>query len=374
MTKPQYTNQKEEEFVSFINRLGNSRKDIVIFAPSYHSAKIIIPILKKLQLQRIRVELIVSNPELYKLFVKHYKHLYCYIHDTTIIRNTVRLWNVYSILQEINILHKYKRKVHFKRGANVLYFSLDFADRDFYLLKYLNDGNTNSLFYVKSSALVPTTKVDSFKNTVRQSAYRMLYGNELRYVKYGKKYFNRIGESFVAKSLIVDAYSKNISALIKEKINTIPLDPNIQVLYLDSPFEYSPGFESESVHKIKIKVLEELNKYAGSIESVGVKYHPWHITSRNFLNYGLEIPSYIPAEFISLKNCKTVISIVSLSLSQEFIGDREGICLVYLLHWSNKKIRDEYAQQMYDINPNLHFPKNFSEYSTLLKSLFNNGK
>jgi len=319
-----------------------------------------------------KVELFVSNPELYKLYATHYSALYSYIHDLTRKDNPVKIHNMSSILYEAYILHKYRKTIMYRTNSNVLYFTLDFVNRDYHILKHLSKNPDNKIFYIKNAKLLDTIRAASIQNKLRVLVYRLLYGKDINLVKYGKKYFTRINDEFVMNTKVVDAHSLNVANHLQKPLNSIPIPKGVRILYFDSPFENSPDFESKQIHTLKIETLIEINKHVESIEKVAIKYHPWHITSSEFLKYGREIPSYIPAELVSLNSCEVVISFVSLSLSAEIIGTRHGICLIFLLPWSDNEIRDQYYGQMQTINPRLLYPKTISELSTVLERLTTN--
>ncbi len=364
---------KEIEIKEFYKHLIISKKDIIIFSTSYPSTRFIIPLLQKLSKEKINIELIVFNDDLYKLYTKYYFNLYTKI---VCIANTnnkkstnlfQKIWN--NIFLEKLLLHKLKNKIHYTSNVNVIFFAIDFIYRDFYLLKYLKRIKNNQLFLIKIGYLIKAKKNTSIKNII----FQFLYGKEINLVKAGKVVFTRIKKEFLSEITLINIALKNINDLLEINIRKISLNKNIKIVYFDTTLENTPYLDYKDVINKKEKILKILLNNVKNKDEIGIKLHP--ISSqeqeREFLKYGNIIPSYIPSEFLSFQNCKLVVSYISHSLDKNYLKHTQGVSIIHIFNWSNKEVENNYKKYMFDINPDLFFPKTINEFDKIIKNIIN---
>lgn len=359
----------EIDFREFHQSLINSSKNIIIFSPSYPSVRVIVPLLHELKKKEVNVEIIVSNNDLYKLYTRHYAHLYNYIINIAKHSNIVFVKRIWSIIIEKILLNKLKWQIHYYSNANILFFCLDFVSRDFYLIKFLKRQKDNQVYLVKIGVLAKVHPEDSLKGKIKTSILRLLYGKELLLVKWGNKVLTRIKDSFISDINVVDIYLKDVEELLGISCKRIPIDKDIKIVFFDSPIEYTLDFDAEETIIEKLNILEVINKYLNSKKELGIKFHPSHKATREMLKYGVEIQSYIPAELISIDKCKQVISIVSVSLAKNFLKNIPGICLINLFNWRNHDLKMQFKEQMRSINPDLYFPESVDEFDGIFKKI-----
>jgi hypothetical protein len=361
------------DFQEFYRSIIDSKKNVVIFSPSYPSVKFIIPFLQELKKNNINVELIVANDNLLNFYTKHYTNLYTHIVNINEYENVISIKRVWSLIVEKIVIKKLQNRIQYFSNSHVLFFSLDFVSRDFYLIRYLKKIKSNQLYLIVMGVLNSALPINSFKGLINLSMFRLIYGKELSLVKFGDSIFTRIKRDFFSDIKVVDVFPNNIANILDIPLNKISISQEIKVIYLDAPLEVLPDFEDKKqILETKLNLIKFVYSFLNSKFELGIKFHPGYKSNNEMLKYGVEIPSYIPSEFISLSNCRLVISPISLTLDKAYLASTPAVCLINLITWKYPKDKCEYFNLMNFINPELIFPESLDEFGEILKKILPN--
>lgn len=358
----------ENNIKNFFESFAAPYKKVVIFFQGYPSAQVVVPLLKDLNRREIDVELIVSSNDLYKFSEEYLKNYFKHIINISKpqSKSKSRLENYFNLALEKIKLYNYKRQIHYCTNANVLFFSRDFALREYCLLNYLKKQQSNSIYYFQLGKLGFVTLEVSLKSKILIFILRLIYGKDLSMVNRSNSISTRIKSDFFKGVKYCKAVPDDLKACYGITPSFITISENIKVMYFDQSWS-TVGY----LNRNKIDILEIINNKLKYKYMLGIKYHPGN-ENYDLSRYGQIIPSYIPAEFISVNNCKAVVSFASWTLSKAYIKNIPGISLLYLLNINDKVLESDYRNKMEIINKDLYFPKSLDEFSEILDNILSN--
>ena len=360
--------EQKQDFDLFYRDFSEKNKRIIIICTSYPSVQIVISLLEAFKNDKNKIELFVSNDDLYRFYKQYFKGYYSHIINYN--KKSIcykKIYDIPGIILEKIYLIGLKKRIHYTQNANVLFFSWDFVNRNFYLLSYLKKKD-NKLFNIKIGELGPGFYETSIKGKVKEKISQLLYGKEISLLKkINNSKFLRINDSFLSDVSIFNVDFKKIKTVFKTN-QIMKIENNIKIIYFDTP-EVS---NSNILKELKIHLLKILNIYVNSKNEIGIKQHPGRKINRHILKFGVEIQSTLPSELIDYSGCKLAIGFGSYTLSKSNINDIPGICLTYLAKW-DKNLERSIIKQMKSINENLYYPKSVEELDNKIKEILING-
>ncbi|MCC9061744.1 hypothetical protein [Flavobacterium piscisymbiosum] len=259
-------------------------------------------------------------------------------------------------------------KKYFKGVVNNdVYFFSRFEDwlTSAFLVK-LSDNN--SLYYVDHydfSADLFDRKKMNFKRIILKFILFIITGANFKLEileKIPEFHFKRYNIRKIAPDL-----TQSVFDLYKYQIKNIQ-DVNPIVIFFISPCEDSI-YEPVSHDSIQLKIIESFKKHNWTVV---VKGHPRIGIPENVMHLvDIEIPSYIPAEFLEFSNSSMYIGIITSSLSH-FVKENQipTYSLINLFQFKEIGLADKYKNYLNGLTNNkIKYFENFENFENVIKSI-----
>ncbi|MDD5530159.1 MAG: hypothetical protein PHX21_09040 [bacterium] len=276
----------------------------------------------------------------------------------------------FNIKNPINLIAERKRLrtiyyLHFKslKSADIYFFTLYYDYVLFYLLNKLYKHN--KLFYYDQYKAKDTEKISQH---IKKVAYFIMTGIFFDFWNSNIDTNSpiKLPSRILEETTFIDIEDKELSEVYKKhKPTNLNFLPESIVFFENNLTEYK---EIKNYDKTLENIINVLIRSKGKIY---LKGHPRLGLSDIIKNKGFEeIDSFIPSEFITDKNIRYYIAVISNSLSMlSKLTSKQSIYLIDLFDWENEKTKSSYKKHFSELCENVMFPDTINEFEAIITSV-----
>jgi len=264
----------------------------------------------------------------------------------------------------------YARHFAQMKGAQVYFFSRDWASYSFYFLKRLSERNR--LVYMAAAATdrvqvdrsAPTTIVDLAELVV----IKLIFGRD---TAMGKRFHTRFPS--MPDKFIEEAVGRVIGPDERDEMMTdfdlsqfrIFDSGKYSVIYFDEDLIGSGYLRDRDTFIRELsQVFDILTKYFPE-RGIARKYHPGSNTDKTMIKIGDVLEDFIPAELLYDENTIVYLSTVSLSIANVERG--LAISLIDLISFKSDETKEQWRQYLKQSSRSeIVFPKSLDEFERAL--------
>lgn len=337
------------------------KKEVVIFCQAPSDIQYLLTLYEKLK-----------NTSLINVYVVNVENMFHFISSLNLNLNKCIFipYSIFSLKNPIDLIkEKYRIKKiilnNFKKIENntIYFFSIyeDWLTATF--IKYLSKNN--KIFYLDYydfSANIFDRKKLTFRLQLQKISYWLITGISFQFqIREKIPEFNFLKYKIIKQYIdldttIFDKYQYRIIENESSKKNII--------LFI-SPCE-DAIFDHRTYNNIQLKVISTIKKYGWNIY---IKGHPRIGTPENITKFAdVEIPSYIPAEFINLNGFKLVFGIITSSLAHFALNTEiNTYTLINIFDFVDKKYKKIYIEYLLKLSKNrIQIIENTSQLSQII--------
>lgn len=337
--------------------------EIVIFCQAPADIAYVLTLYEKYKNEK-RISIFVINVE--NIF-KFIKSLNLNLHALVFIPYVLKSFkNPFEIIREKKrILNLEKLYFNSIRNADIYFFSRfeDWLTSAF--LKILS--KKNSIYYLDhydfSSELYIKQK-SSFKLSVLKVIYYLITNVNFK-VEIEEKLPEFKYENYNIQRHVPEI-NKEVFTIYKYEIDIKDTSKSI-VLFFISPCE-NTVYDCQSHDEAQIKIIKSFQK---DNWTVVVKGHPRAGIPENVLDIvDFQIPSYIPAEFLQLKDVKMCVGIITAAIAYFAKSNRiKTYSLINLIKFQNITLINYYKNYLLELSDsNVLFFENYNDFETIIKN------
>jgi hypothetical protein len=322
---------------------NNNLNKFIIFCHSYPTVLLVYRIISLIKKEKMQPQiLVVVNLFVLKNFlIKSFADDACVsVHYIEQIQFS--FFNPLSILKKILIAKNLKEKFGNIFETNIIFSSKACVQLDYYVLNLVKKNNNNFCYINKyKSEIIPDEKANNLSvfQCLKLFVNRMLYGKDLDF------YYPQGDRKSQVFLMIRQCYLDQFPTIGLDSFDEIPINRleekkvefPYKIIFFSGGINENNSVDSHEYISLLEDVLKELNKIGIDKSLIGIKFHPSFKVMPSLLKYGEEIPKEIPADLLSLPECKVIMTVYSFVINL-YDNNIKKISLLELVPWNNSEI------------------------------------
>jgi len=217
----------------------------------------------------------------------------------------------------------------------------------------------------------PITVPRSVSEAARVLRQWLIYGGDFIFARAPHRIMEYISDDFLWKYVstwitageegcIVDGFDFG-------KWNVWP-QQRFSVVYFDQPLAKTGRVRESEYREDLCGIFSAVSKYVES-DAIAIKYHPGMHSDTDYIKVGVEVPRYMPGEFLCRPEVKVYMSFSSGAITR--IGNGVVVSLIELVRFVDPSAKEYIKRRLIERSAGaIRFPESINALEDLLKGLF----